>query len=179
MPTIYIYDSRTREYLKTLDWTPPNEWVALPADATTLQPPASRAGFARVLNLAGDAWEHVEDLRGTMGFVAGQPHTVRDLGPLPAGWSDSAPEVPLANVKATKRADISTGHDAALAGVVAISDPTPTVVAVEAALLASSDPTGLDYARQKLATRRAELEAMVEAAQTVEAVMAIAVSYPV
>jgi hypothetical protein len=82
-------------------------------------------------------------------------------------------------VKATKRAEITAGHDAALAGVVAISDPTPTVVAVEAALLATTDSTGLAYARQKLATRRAELEAMVEAAQTVEAVMAIAVNYPV
>ena len=95
MPTIHIYDSRTREYLKTLDWTPPNEWVALPADATTLQPPASLAGFARVLNLAGDVWEHVEDHRGKAGFVEGQPHTVRDLGPLPAGWSDTAPEPTL------------------------------------------------------------------------------------
>ena len=179
MPTIHTYDARTREYLKTLDWTPPNEWVALPADATTLQPPASLAGFARVLNLAGDVWEHVEDHRGKAGFVEGQPHTVRDLGPLPAGWSDTAPEVPLTDTKATKLYEIAAGHDAALAGVVAISDPTPTVVAVEAALLATTDPTGLDYARQKLATRRAELEAMVEVAQTVEAVTAIAVSYPV
>ncbi len=179
MPTIHTYDARTREYLKTLDWTPPNEWVALPADATTLPPPASLAGFARVLNLAGDVWEHVEDHRGKAGFIDGQPHTVRDLGPLPAGWSTTAPEVPLVRVKATKRAEITAGHDAALAGVVAISDPTPTVVAVEAALLATTDSTGLAYARQKLATRRAELEAMVEAAQTVEAVMAIAVNYPV
>jgi hypothetical protein len=179
MPTIYIYDSRTREYLKPLDWTPPNEWVALPADATTLQPPAQREGFARVLNLAGNTWEHIEDHRGKAGFVEGQPHTVRDLGPLPAGWSDTAAEVPLADTKATKRAEIAAGHDAALAGVVAISDPTPTVVAVEAALLATTDPTGLDYARQKLATRRAELEAMVEVAPTVESVMAVVVSYPV
>ena len=176
---IHIHDHETREFKATLDWTPPNEWVALPADATTLQPPASLAGFARVLNLAGDVWEHVEDHRGKAGYVEGQPHTVRDLGPLPAGWSDTAPEVPLVRVKATKRAEITAGHDAALAGVVAISDPTPTVVAVEAALLATTDSTGLAYARQKLATRRAELEAMVEAAQTVEAVMAIAVSYPV
>lgn len=93
MPTIHTYDTRTREYLKTVDWTPPNEWVALPSDATTLQPPAQREGFARVLNLAGDVWEHVEDHRGEAGYVEGQPHTVRDLGPLPAGWSDTPPEL--------------------------------------------------------------------------------------
>lgn len=95
MTTIYTYDGRTREYLNTVDWTPPNEWVTLPADATTLQPPASLAGFARVLNLAGDVWEHVEDHRGKAGFVEGQPHTVRDLGPLPAGWIDTPPELTL------------------------------------------------------------------------------------
>ncbi len=91
----------------------------------------------------------------------------------------AAPGPSLADAKTTKRAEIAARHDAALAGVVAISDPTPTVVAVEAALLATTDPTGLDYARQKLATRRAELEAQVEAAQTVEAVTTIVVSYPV
>ncbi|WCB45285.1 phage tail protein [Nitratidesulfovibrio vulgaris] len=179
MPTIHIYDNHTREYLRTEEWTPLNAWVALPADATTLQPPAQREGFARVLNLAGDVWEHVEDHRGKAGFIEGQPHTVRDLGPLPTGWSDTALEVPLVRVKATKRAEITTGHDAALAGVVAISDPTPTTVAVEAALLAATDLTGLEYARQKLATRRAELLAAVNAATTVEVLDAVVVSYPV
>lgn len=110
MPTIYIYDSRTREYLKPLDWTPPNEWVALPADATTLQPPAPREGFARLLNLAGDTWEYIEDHRGKAGFVSGQPHTVRDLGPLPAGWSDTAPEPTLDE----KLAAIEAKYEAAL-----------------------------------------------------------------
>ncbi len=109
------------------------------------------------------------------------------VAPLVTAWeteesrlhAEAAKSPTLSSAKATKRAEITAGHDAALAGVVAISDPTPTVVAVEAALLATTDSTGLAYARQKLATRRAELEAMVEAAQTVEAVMAIAVSYPV
>ena len=106
MPTIHAYDARTREYLKTVDWTPPNEWVALPADATTLQPPAQREGFARVLNLAGDVWEHIEDHRDKAGFVEGQPHTVRDLGPLPAGWSDTAPEPTPEQQTAQRRAYI-------------------------------------------------------------------------
>lgn len=78
-----------------------------------------------------------------------------------------------------KVAVIHAGHDAALAGVVAISDPTPTTVAVEAALLAATDLAGLEYARQKLATRRAELLAAVNAAATVEVLDAVVVSYPV
>lgn len=112
MPTIYTYDTRTREYLKTLDWTPPNEWVALPADATTLQPPAQREGFACVLNLAGDVWEHVEDHRGKAGYVEGHHHTVRDLGPLPAGWSDTAPEPTPEQQTAQRRIEIQRELDA-------------------------------------------------------------------
>ena len=112
MPTIYIYDSRTREYLKTIDWTPQNEWVALPADATTLQPPAQREGFARVLNLAGDSWEYIEDHLGKEGFIEGQPHTVRDLGPLPAGWSDTAPEPTPEQQTAQRRIEIQSELDA-------------------------------------------------------------------
>lgn len=110
MPTIHTYDALTREYRKTVDWTPPNEWVALPGDATALQPPAQREGFARVLNPAGDMWEYIEDHRGKDGFVSGRPHTVRDLGPLPAGWSDTAPEPTLDE----KLAAIGAKYEAAL-----------------------------------------------------------------
>lgn len=112
MPTIYTHDTRTREYLKTLDWTPPNEWVALPGDATTLQPPAQREGFARVLNLAGDMWEYIEDHRGKEGFVSGRPYTVRDLGPLPDGWSDTDPEPTPEQQTAQRRIEILRELDA-------------------------------------------------------------------
>ena len=89
------------------------------------------------------------------------------------------PPLTLEQAKAAKLAAIRAGHDAALAGVVALSDPTPTTVAVEAALLAATDLTGLEYARQKLAARRAELKAMVESSSTVEALAVVDVSYPV
>ncbi|AAS95961.1 tail assembly protein [Nitratidesulfovibrio vulgaris] len=89
------------------------------------------------------------------------------------------PPLTLEQAKATKLAAIRAGHDAALAGVIALSDPTPTTVAVEAALLAATDLTGLEYARQKLAMRRAELKAMVESSSTFEALEVVEVSYPV
>jgi len=94
--------------------------------------------------------------------------------------ADAPPPPPtLEQAKAVKLAAIHAGHDAALAGVVAISDPTPTTVAVEAALLAATDLTGLEYARQKLAARRNELVADVESATTVEAVEKITTQWPV
>ena len=100
-------------------------------------------------------------------------------GPLPADALTKPPEQPLAEVKAAKVAAIIAGHEAALAGAVALSDPTPSTVAVEAGLLAASDPEGLEYVRNALATRRNELLAAVDAATTAADVQAIIVSYAV
>lgn len=100
-------------------------------------------------------------------------------GPLPQDTLTTRPEQPLADVKAAKVASIIAGHEAALAGAVALSDPTPSTVAVEAGLLAASDPEGLEYVRNALAARRAALLAAVAAADTAEAVQAIVVSYAV
>lgn len=100
-------------------------------------------------------------------------------GPLPADALTTRPEQPLAEVKAAKVASIITAHESALAGAVALSDPTPSTVAVEAGLLAVSDPEGLEYVRNSLAARRDALLAAVEAAKTAEDVLAIVVSYAV
>lgn len=100
-------------------------------------------------------------------------------GPLPKDALTKRPEQPLAEIKAAKIAAIIAGHEAALAGAVALSDPTPSTVAVEAGLLAASDPEGLEYVRNALATRRNELLAAVDAATTTADVQAIIVSYAV
>lgn len=86
-------------------------------------------------------------------------------------------EPSLEEVKAAKLAEIVKAHDAALAGLVALSNPAPAVVAVEAALLAVSDSEGLDYARQRLAEQQRELAAVVMAAGAVEAVRAVEVGF--
>lgn len=100
-------------------------------------------------------------------------------GPLPEDALTKRPEQPLAELKAAKTASVHAAHHDALAGAVALSDPTPSTVAVEAGLLAASDPEGLEFVRSALAARRNELLAAVEAAETAEAVQAIAVSYAV
>ena len=100
-------------------------------------------------------------------------------GPLPEGALTTRPEQSLADVKAAKVATIIAAHEAALAGAVALSDPTPSTVAVEAGLLAASDPDGLEYVRNVLAARREALLAAVAAAETADDVSAIAVSYAV
>jgi len=128
----------------------------------------------------------VEHNDGTPNTPVAQTEYDALVVPALAAWESArvtadAPPPPLTleQAKAAKLAAIRAGHDAALAGVVALSDPTPTTVAVEAALLAATDLTGLEYARQKLTARRAELKAMVESSSTVEALAVVEVSYPV
>lgn len=131
----------------------------------------------------GDAWVAVEDHRGRDGWLAdGTPHLVTALGPLPDGWTDTAPPPALASVAAGKQAAIRTGYDTALSGVLAGAEATATGVAVGSALMAVTDPDGLTYLVDLLTTRRVELEQALLAAQAgeepVAAVLAIVVSYP-
>lgn len=186
MPIIHVYDRQTRKYLHTEDWTQPAPWVALPADAVAAEAtplPPVLAGYARVLTVAGNAWEYAEDNRGKQGWLEdGIPHTVDTLGPLPDGWSNTAPVPTLEYACLAKQAEIRTGYDTALAGVLAGADATATGVAVGSALMAATDPDGLAYLVDLLTARRVELEqallATQAAADPVAAVLAITVSYP-
>ncbi|NHZ45508.1 hypothetical protein [Nitratidesulfovibrio liaohensis] len=183
---IHRYDRDTREYQLTEDWTPPHAWVALPADAVAAEAvplPETRMGFARVLTVQADSWEYAEDHRGEQGWKPdGQAHTIVGLGPLPDGWSTSAPVPSPENVAAYKAREIRTGYDTALAGVLAGAEATATGVAVGSALMAVTDPEGLEYLVERLTARRVELEQVLLAAQAdadpVAAVLAIVVSYP-
>ena len=126
-----------------------------------------------------DAWANVESHVGEEGFVNGVPTKIEAHGPLPSGWSDTLPLPSIEEVKSATRMEINTRFDAALAGAVALSDPTPSIVAVEAALLAASDPEGLEYVRNALAARRDAMLTAVDEATTPEAVQAIVVAYAV
>ena len=88
---------------------------------------------------------------------------------------------PLEDVKAAKTAEIQSGYDAALAASLTMPTETPTAqdVSIGAALFAVDDAEGLAFVRETHAARRDELLAAVEAADTVEAVQAVEVSYAV
>ena len=105
--------------------------------------------------------------------------TMKDPGPLPKAALLTRPEKPLNIVQDEKRREIDAAYEAALAGAVALADPSPSTVAIEAGLLAVFDPEGLEYVRDTLAARRSELLAAVDAATTPEDVNAIQVSYAV
>lgn len=68
---IYVYHPTTGELIgsATADESPLEPGVLLmPAGSTTHQPPSAPAGFTAVFNAAADAWEFVEDHRGTLAY---------------------------------------------------------------------------------------------------------------
>ena len=87
----------------------------------------------------------------------------------------------LPDAKSAKRTEIQNGYDAALAASLTMPAAAPTTqdVAVGAALFAVEDAEGLTYVQSRHAARRDELLAAVDAADSVEAVRAIEVSYAV
>jgi hypothetical protein len=60
----------------------------LPNNATRAAP-ALKDGCIPRWN--GTAWEQVENHQGQEGYLNGEPHTIKDYGPLPKGWSDTPP----------------------------------------------------------------------------------------
>ena len=64
------------------------DYGILPNNATYTAP-TFKKGFIPCWN--GKKWEQVEDHKGESGYVNGQPHEVKEYGPLPEGWSDTPP----------------------------------------------------------------------------------------
>lgn len=87
----------------------------------------------------------------------------------------------LPDAKEAKTAEVLSGYDAALAASLTMPAAMPTSqdVAVGAALFAVDDAEGLAFVQARHAARRDELLAAVDAADSVEAVQAVDVSYDV
>ena len=93
------------------------------------------------------------------------------------------PTPPLAEVQAAKRREINAGFDAALAASLTMPsrDTPPSVVelAIAIADFRVDDPTGLTDLQAIHEARRTSLLAAVDAANSVEAVQVISVTYAV
>ena len=106
-------------------------------------------------------------------------------GPLPDGALTERPAKTaselLVEAKAAKTAEIAASYDAAVAASLTMPTASPTAqdITIGAADFASEDAEGFTLIMTTHAARRNELLAAVEAAETAEAVQAIAVSYAV
>ncbi|WP_297669008.1 hypothetical protein [uncultured Desulfovibrio sp.] len=170
----------------------------LPNGATWIAPPEAREGHVRCF-LDGK-WVQVEDHRerkagqGDAAQAGAQPATdywlpgdtydtparhMHAPGPLPAGALLERPEKPVSLARTEKQQAIHSAYEAALAGAVALADPSPATVAVEAGLLAASDAEGLEWLRDSLAARRDALLDLVATAETAAAVEAVDITFNV
>lgn len=86
----------------------------LPNNATRTAP-QTQDGY--VPRWTGATWEQVENHKGEEGYRDGKPCTIKEYGPLPAGWSDTPAPPTLEEVKAdaVKKVDNATSA-AILAG---------------------------------------------------------------
>ena len=77
------------------------DYGLLPNNATRTAPDV-REGVIPHWN--GSAWEQIEDHKGKEGYVNGEPHEIKEYGPLPEGWSDTPPAPTTEQLAATARA---------------------------------------------------------------------------
>lgn len=62
----------------------------LPSNATRIKPDIIR-GFIPCWD--GEKWEQIEDHRGVVGYLEGQPYIITQPGPYPQGFSLDMPEI--------------------------------------------------------------------------------------
>lgn len=158
-------------------------------------------GEALLLEFSAPEGLHALQWKGESGHTEwtdgpNQPLTAADyatqVAPFVTAWQtekarreeDAAREAAaraLPDAKAAKTAEVLSGYDAALAAslTMPVDSPTAQDVSIGAALFAVDDAEGLAFVRETHAARRDELLAAVEAAESVEAVQTIEVSYAV
>lgn len=96
--TVYEFDEKNifsgTVILDDTDKSPSGAWN-IPARCTETKPPAEKSGCVPVWN--GEEWELIEDHRGARYWLPGEgygapSHEMKDIGPLPAGATTTAPE---------------------------------------------------------------------------------------
>ena len=95
MIEIYLYNENNEYVGKSMTMLDPEEtkiqgkdvWL-MPPNCTTVKPDI-RDGYAPVWS--GGAWEYIEDHRGEHGWVNRAPVEIKELGPLPEGFTTEVP----------------------------------------------------------------------------------------
>ena len=139
----YNYDPITYEYTgrETAPENPkhPGEYL-LPAHSTLTEPPEIREGYARIWN--GTVWTYAEDHRGeTVWHDHETNREIRELGPIPAGWTAERPGEPLTKEKlseliyAEKRKIAYGGITLVKDGEAYLFDTDPTSISMCSAML--------------------------------------------
>lgn len=114
--TVYTYDGKKIfsgiMILNDTDRSPSGAWN-IPAGCTEIESPAEKPGYVRVWN--GEKWEYTEDHRGEKYWLPGEGydtpgHEVTDIGPLPEGASNTAPQPTEEELRAQKLKELDTEY---------------------------------------------------------------------
>lgn len=110
MLTVYKYGENKEYAGESVTMLDPEEtknqgkevWL-MPPNATTVKP-SKKKGYAPVWD--GKAWKQVEDHRGEKGWVDRKPVEIKELGPLPKGFSTKKPEPTPEELLAKRKQEI-------------------------------------------------------------------------
>lgn len=86
------------------------DYGLLPNNAT-YTPTETQDGF--IPRWTGAAWEQVENYKEREGYLDGQPHTIREYGPLPEGFSDTPPPPTFEEAVTAKLGEVMGGYSSA------------------------------------------------------------------
>ena len=117
-----------------------------PANTTIKPPPRTSKNQIAVWN--GTKWNIIADHRGKEGWVNGEPIEIRDLGPLPDGWSDTLPEMTGTQKEMHELETRKNELDILLSQ--SMSDAVSHLEAVVGAILVSMEPSMLNRVEREL-----------------------------
>jgi len=108
---VYIYNEESNEYIgESITMLDPEEtkiqgkdvWM-MPPNSTIVKP-KFREGYASIWN--GESWDYVENHRGEKGYIDREFIEIKELGPLPDGFSVEEPELTPEEVKEQSKQEI-------------------------------------------------------------------------
>lgn len=108
---VYIYNEESNEYIgESITMLDPEEtrmqgkdvWM-MPPNSTTVKPEL-KEGYAPIWN--GESWDYIENHRGEIGYVGKKFIEIKELGPLPDGFSIEEPEPTPEEIKEQNRQEI-------------------------------------------------------------------------
>ena len=110
MLNIYLYNENNEYIGESVTMLDPEEtkiqgkdiWI-MPPNSTIVKPEL-KEGYAPIWN--GEIWDYIEDHRGEKGYIGKEPIEIKELGPLPDGFSIEEPELTSEEIKEQNRQKI-------------------------------------------------------------------------
>ena len=108
---VYTYNEESNEYIgESITMLDPEEtrmqgkdvWM-MPPNSTTVKPEL-KEGYVPIWN--GESWDYVEDHRGERGYIGKKLIEIKELGPLPEGFTIEEPEMTPEELKEQHRQEI-------------------------------------------------------------------------